>query len=281
MNVNIQHGGQFIPLADAASRLVKDSDQKLNLDYPATTPRGGIGTARVEPNHVSHVDLTVVPIGRGFWVSWLPMAIPQCWPFCWWVTLIVDHFSRRVMGVAVFPRPPNSEQVRAALGQAITQAKVTPKYIVCDKGSQFWSPGFKTWCKRRGIRPRYGAIGKHGGIAVVERAILTMKCLLGALAVVPLRREAFRRELILLFAWCNEHRPHTTLSGKTPNEAYFKLRPANRQPRYVPRSRWPRGSPCSQPWALVRGKAGAKMEPDVEFLGGRKHLPIVRLKRAA
>jgi len=26
--------------------------------------------------------------------------LPQRWPFCWWVGVIVDHFSRRIMGVA-------------------------------------------------------------------------------------------------------------------------------------------------------------------------------------
>ena len=34
------------------------------------------------PNHVWHIDLTIVPIG-GFWVPWLPFSLPQCWPFCW------------------------------------------------------------------------------------------------------------------------------------------------------------------------------------------------------
>ncbi len=97
----------------------------------------------------------------------------------------------------------------------------------------------------------------------------------------PLRREAFHRELTWLCAWYNEHRPHNTLSGQTLNEAYYKLRPANRRPRYEPRLRWPRGSPCAKPSALVRGTAGAMLELNVVFLGGRKHLPIVRLKRAA
>jgi len=51
------------------------------------------------PNHVWHVDLTAVPI-VGFWVPWLPFALPQVWPFCWWVAVGIDHFSRRVMGAA-------------------------------------------------------------------------------------------------------------------------------------------------------------------------------------
>jgi hypothetical protein len=36
------------------------------------------------PNHVWHVDLTTVPITTGFWTSWLPFALPQFSPFCWW-----------------------------------------------------------------------------------------------------------------------------------------------------------------------------------------------------
>ena len=43
-------------------------------------------------------------------------------------------------------------------------------YIICDNGSQSWCSGFKRWCKRRKIKPRFGAAGKHGGIAVVERS---------------------------------------------------------------------------------------------------------------
>jgi hypothetical protein len=31
----------------------------------------------------------------------------------------------------------------------------------------------------------------------------------------------------------------------------------------------------------VRGKPGARVELEVEFLGGAKHLPVIRLKRAA
>jgi transposase InsO family protein len=49
-----------------------------------------------------------------------------------------------------------------------------PKYIVCDRGSQFWNDGFKRWCKRKGVKPRFGAVGKHGSISVVERVILTI-----------------------------------------------------------------------------------------------------------
>jgi transposase InsO family protein len=126
------------------------------------------------PNHVWHVDLTTVPIA-GFWVPWLPFALPQVWPFCWWVSVGIDHFSRRVMGVAAFKRPPTFRQVAAFLRRTIRKAGARPKYIICDKGVRFWCDAFKKWCKCRGIRPRFGAVGKHGSIAVIERFIRSMK----------------------------------------------------------------------------------------------------------
>ena len=49
--------------------------------------------------------------------------------------------------------------------------------------------------------------------------------------MVPQRQAGFRRELTSFVAWYNEHRPHTTLRGKTPNEVYFHMRPANQRPR--------------------------------------------------
>ena len=131
-------------------------------------------------NHVWHVDLTTVPTGAGYWCSWLPFALPQCWPFCYWVAIVIDHFSRRAMGVASFKSQPSSEAVRAFLGRAMHSANAKPRHLISDKGGQFWNDGFKRWCKRKGVKPRFGAVGKHGSICVVERFILTMKCLLDA-----------------------------------------------------------------------------------------------------
>ncbi|MHC4406220.1 MAG: integrase core domain-containing protein, partial [Planctomycetota bacterium] len=74
---------------------------------------------------------------------------------------------------------------------------------------------------------------------MVERLIRTMKDEATRRIVAPQRQADFRRELNSLFAWYNEHRPHTTLHGKTPNEVHFRLRPANQRPRIEPRKRWP------------------------------------------
>jgi transposase InsO family protein len=196
--------------------------------------------------------------------------------------VVVDHFSRRAMGCAAFKSQPTSEAVRSFLGRTIANAKKTPKYLVCDRGGQFDCKGFRDWCRRKGIRPpRYGAIGQHGSIAVVERFIQPLKSLLFCLLLVPYRQESFRRELDAITQWYNAHRPHTWLGGKTPDEVYFDRYPDNRRPRFEPRPQWPRGSPCAKPWALVRGKPGAELILEVRFHRGRKHLPIVTLRRAA
>jgi putative transposase len=232
-------------------------------------------------NHLWNVDLTTVPIGAGFWCSWLPFTLPQRWPFCWWLAVAVDHHSRRLMGFAVFAQEPSSIQVRSFLGRAIRTAGRAPKHLISDKGGQFWCDGFKAWCRRRDIRPRFGAVGKHGSIAVVERLILTMKQILRQLPLIPLRGDSFRREMVAITEWYNEHRPHMTFGGKTPNEVYATRFPANRKPRIEPRPGWPRGSPCAKPWALVGGKPGQRFDTTVTFHAKRRHLPVVTLKRAA
>lgn len=264
--------------ATTVGRILKESPHPPPRRASVTT--GRVVTAK-RANHVWHIDLTAVPICGGFWTPRLPFALPQCWPFCWWLAVIIDHYSRRAMGVAVFSKRPNSLAVRTFIGKTAARLHATPKYLICDKDSIFWCTEFKRWCKRKAIRPRYGAVGKHGSIAVVERFIRTMKDEVTRRFIVPQRQAAFRRELTSYLAWYNEHRPHATLHGKTPNEVYFRLRPANRRPRIEPRERWPRRSPCAAPRTLIAGQPGDRFELEVGFHDGRRHLPIVSLRRAA
>jgi transposase InsO family protein len=180
--------------------------------------------------------LTTVPTAAGFWASWLPFALPQCWPFCWWLAVVLDHYSRRAIGLALFKKQPTSEQLRQFLGQLVTRVGTIPKYLVTDCGTQFGCDAFKDWCFRYGIRQRFGAVGKQGSIAVVERFIGTLKrdCT-RLLAFVPLCRRSFYSELALFVRWYNAERPHITLAGATPDEVYFARRPACRRPRFEPR----------------------------------------------
>ncbi len=72
-----------------------------------------------------------------------------------------------------------------------------------------------------------------------------------------------------------------TLGGRTPDEAYHGRFPANRKPCFEPHPKWPCGSPCARPWALVKGKPDVQIELDIEFPAGRRHPPIARIQRAA
>ena len=75
------------------------------------------------PNHVWHLDLTTVPTIGGFWISWFPFALPQRWPFCWWVAAVVDHFSRRAMGTQFQDEAPDAG---VAGGEAVVIDEVLP-----------------------------------------------------------------------------------------------------------------------------------------------------------
>jgi putative transposase len=264
--------------ASTVRRMIRDRSPVPLASAEVKGKPGRVVTAQY-PGHVYHVDLTAVPTAMGFWASWFPFTIPQVWPFAWWVGVVVDHFSRRCMGVAVFRKPPTSLQVRAFLGGLSRKAK--PRYLVCDKGKQFWCEPFKAWCRAQGVRLRFGAVGRYGSIAVVERFIGTLKAEGMRRIVVPLRREALRREVDLYVGWHNEHRPHEFLGGRTPDEVYYCRPPANEEPRIEPRVRWPAGSPCAGPQGVFLGSPGDGVEMKVKFLGGRRHLPVVRLKRVA
>ena len=120
-----------------------------------------------------------------------------------------------------------------------------------------------------------------GSIAVVERFILTLKTECTRRILISFRRDAVRRELQMFTDWYNEARPHMTPGGKTPDEVYFRRRPANRRPRIEPRNCWPRGAPCAKPWALVAGSPGARFSLELGYHSGCRYLPIVALKRAA
>jgi putative transposase len=275
-------------LARAGLHLGTTTIHRMRRQRPAPAPtRAGEPAASVHrvtakyPNHVWHVDLTTVPTSAGFWTSWLPFALPQCWPFCWWLAIVLDHYSRRALGFAVFVRPPTSNKVRAFLGQVVAKIGAPPRHLITDRGKQFSSKSFRSWCRHHAIRQRFGAVGKPGSIAVIERFIRTLKEWIRLLPIRSLVHRAVYREAGLFIAWYNADRPHTTLKGVTPDEVYFRRRPACRQPRFEPRPGWPRSSPCAKPQVLVKGQPGARLELAVEFVSHRRHLPRISLKRAA
>ena len=156
------------------------------------------------PNHVWSIDTTMV--------------------FCWglWpihICVMIDHFSRKIMG-AVPLEGPNAGWINNALESAIEKYGA-PKHIISDQASVFTGDVFSELLETYDIKPRFGAIGKHGSIAVTERVIKTLK-------YEWLKRAAIIKgidhltELCREFeSWYNCWRPHMTLDGIRPDDVYY------------------------------------------------------------
>jgi len=158
-----------------------------------------------------------------------------------------------------------------------------PKHLITDQGPQFTGSAFVDWCKhpKNDIQQRFGAVGRHGSVAVVERVNLALKNECTRRIVVPLDMDRFAEELDAWMEWFCEYRPHTKLAGKTPNEVRFKRTPANEQPRIEPRPNWTPKMKCARPHAAIRGDPGDSFRVRVDYHRGRRHLPIVSVAPTA
>ena len=250
--------------ATTVGRILKEAPlpNRPDLGFVGEARGDRIVTARY-PNHVWHLDMTTIPTA-GFWVPWAPFCLAQVWPFCWWVIVVIDHYSRSVIGFAVFKKQPTADEVIEFMARAIHAVGTPPKHLISDQGKQFTSKEFTRWCnaRPRKIRQRFGAVGEYGSIAIVERLIRSMKNECTRRILVPLSEDGIRREITLYINWYNQHRPHQTLGGRTPLEVYFGME------YEITRSE-------------TRGEDAVSISLVVTRLDGRRHLPIVELKRAA
>ena len=160
------------------------------------------------PNHVWSIDTTTI--------------------FCWglWpihICVVIDHFSRKVMA-AVPLEGPNAGWINNALENAIERYG-SPKHIISDQAHVFTGTVFAELLGTYNIKPRLGAIGKHGSIAVTERVIKTLK-------YEWLKRVAIIKGVDHLVELCKEFeiwydawRPHMTLDGFRPDDVYCDKKP--------------------------------------------------------
>jgi len=170
------------------------------------------------------------------------------------VGAVVDAFSRRVLAVRVCRQEPNAAFACRLLREAIGRHG-KPRWVVTDRGVQFTSLAFAACLRRRKIRHRFGAIGRKGSIAIVERFWKSMKAEVAVewLPWFPLR--AIERKLSGYTTWFNSERPHFGLGYRTPDDVWFG--------RTLPRSR-----------RLRRGVL------TVDCVAGDASLPILRLRAA-
>jgi len=152
------------------------------------------------PNHIWSVDRTRV-LRWGIWPTWVLVAI--------------DHFSRKV--VACWPlEGPNAGWVVGALEDVFVQHGA-PRHLISDQEGVFISEAFHELLIEWNVKQRFGAVGKHGSIAVTERVIRTLKY--EWLKKVPVIRGLDHlSQLLSDFAvYYNEFRGHATLSGAIPS----------------------------------------------------------------
>jgi transposase InsO family protein len=151
------------------------------------------------PNHVWSVDRTRV------W-RW------HVWPT--WVLVAIDHFSRRVVAVCAL-EGPNAGWVVEALEDAFLRHGA-PGHIISDQEGVFVSEVFAVLLGDWNIKQRFGAVGKHGSIAVTERAILTLKQ--EWLRRVPVIRGLDHLSQLLddFSEYYNHWRGHSTIGGAVP-----------------------------------------------------------------
>jgi transposase InsO family protein len=157
------------------------------------------------PNHVWSVDLTEV-LCWGLWRVYVIVAI--------------DHFSRKV--VCVRPLAGQSTQCIIDALELAFRVFGPPKHLISDRGNGFDSAEMTVFLKPFGVKQRFGAVGKHGSVAVTERVNRTLKE--EWLRRVPLIRGVHHlAELCESFSlWYNEWRPHMTLGGCRPVDFYCR-----------------------------------------------------------
>jgi transposase InsO family protein len=114
-------------------------------------------------HHLWHIDLSLPRTSGGFCVPWVPFSLPQCWPFCFHLAVILDHFSRSIVAWTLLYKEPTAQAICRLLDQARDAVGRAPKYIVSDQGAQF-QHDYRTWCgARRGRRGARGPAARARG----------------------------------------------------------------------------------------------------------------------
>ena len=154
------------------------------------------------PNQVWAMDITYIPMARGFI----------------YLAAVLDWFTRRVLAWRVSIKL-EAEFCMEAVEEALARHG-TPEIFNTDQGSQFTSIDFIKVLAAREIKISMDGKGAWRDNVFVERLWRTIKyeeVYLRAYASVSEARAGIGRYL----AFYNSRRPHSSLDGKTPDQAYF------------------------------------------------------------
>jgi putative transposase len=170
---------------------------------------------------------------------------------------VIDAFSRKILAMRLCDGEPGAAFACRLVVEAIArQGRGRPRWIITDKGAQFTSRRFARYVTRRGMRRRYGAVGRSGSIALVERVHRTFKEECGRALLLFGSIRSIERRARRWSWWYNRERPHSSLGFRTPDEVH----------------------------AGRRRRAPGRVEEgvlSVTFIDGEHGLPILRLRRRA
>jgi putative transposase len=153
------------------------------------------------PNQVWCADITYIPMRRGFL----------------YLVAIMDWTSRKVLAWRV----SNTMDVEFCL-EALEEALARfgrPEIFNTDQGSQFTSPRFTGVLQEAGIRISMDGRGRWMDNVFIERLWRSLKYECVYLHAFETGSE-LRAGLSQWIGYYNARRPHSTLAGRTPDEAY-------------------------------------------------------------
>jgi putative transposase len=160
----------------------------------------------IRPNQVWAMDLTYIPMARGFV----------------YLAAVVDWFSRRVLAWRL-SITMEAEFCIEALEEALARHG-RPEIFNSDQGSQFTSTNFTDVLLNAGIAISMDGKGSWRDNVFVERLWRSVKYEEVYLKAYKSVAEA-RRAIGCYFGFYNTRRPHSSLERRTPDQAYFNWLP--------------------------------------------------------
>jgi transposase InsO family protein len=164
------------------------------------------------------------------------------------VAVVFDAFSRMPLSVWVFSKEADAREIAQFVSKA-ARRHGRPAHFVSDRGPCFTGEVFCLRLRRLGVKQRFGAVGKKGSIALIERLWRTLKDTLGLRLLRPSAAKDLMEKVEMGLVHYAHFRPHQGLAGSTPAEVYFGRTPAHLAAIPPPRGR-PGEGPKDSPFRI-------------------------------